>query len=186
MEHELAIMHQVYLSLGSNINRQENIKRCLERLSEQFGEICSSPVYESEAVGFNGDCFFNLVVKLETKETLADLSVRLKEIELEQGRIRREKRFSSRTLDIDILLYDDLKGLHAGIQLPRPEVYYNAFVLLPLADLAPELKDPVSGMNFAHLWAEKAPQILTKQKLWPVEFDWPERIRPAPIKAIQD
>ena len=174
---DLAIKHSVYLSLGSNINRHDNIKRCLLSLLENFGELSSSPVYESEPVGFQGACFYNLVVKIETLESLERLSARLKEIEQAQGRVRGGKRFSSRTLDIDILLYDELCGLHAGIELPRPEVYYNAFVLLPLTDLAANQADPKSGLPFVQLWAEKAPAILRQQKLWKVEFDWPERIQ---------
>lgn len=176
--------HQVYLSLGSNINRHENIRRCLIRLSQQFGEVLSSPVYESEPVGFVGSCFYNLVVKIETTQSLQRLSEYLKEIEHDQGRERNGKRFSSRTLDIDILLYDQETGIKDGIELPRPEVYYNAFVLLPLADLAPTLTDPISKRSFAQLWAEKAPVILDKQKLWPVDFDWPEAVRPVKLKVL--
>jgi len=173
---DLAVKHQVYLSLGSNINRHDNIQRCLLSLLENFGALSSSPVYESEPVGFQGDCFYNLVVKIETLEPLKRLSERLKLIEHAQGRVRGGERFSSRTLDIDILLYDDLCGVHAGIELPRPEVYYNGFVLLPLVDLAADQLDPKSGLSFAQLWAEKAPGILSQQKLWKVPFVWPEHI----------
>lgn len=179
----MAFEHQVFLSLGSNINRHENIRRCLQRLAERFGSVFSSPVYESEPVGFVGDCFYNLVVKIETPASLSRLSDILKEIEHDQGRERNGKRFSSRTLDIDILLFDQETGVIDGIELPRPEVYYNAFVLLPLVDLAPTMIDPKSQRSFAQLWAEKAPAILDKQKLWPVDFDWPEAVLPVKLTA---
>jgi 2-amino-4-hydroxy-6-hydroxymethyldihydropteridine diphosphokinase len=175
------VTHQVYLSLGSNINREENIRRALRRLSEIYGQVSSSSVYESEPVGFNGDCFYNLVVKIDTPETLPCLSDNLKRIEDELGRSRQGKRFSSRTMDIDILLYNALSGRHSGIELPRPEVYYNAFVLQPLAELAPTLMDPRSGMAFADIWTEKSVQILKNQRLWQVEFDWPPGVQPVDI-----
>jgi 2-amino-4-hydroxy-6-hydroxymethyldihydropteridine diphosphokinase len=178
---ELTVKHQVYLSLGSNIDREDNIRQGLIRLRELFGTVQSSPVYESEPVGFSGGCFYNLVVKIETEDSLLSLSDRLKRIEDELGRSRKGERFSSRTMDIDILLFDALSGKHSGIELPRPEVYYNAFVLQPLADLAPTLTDPVSQLNFAGIWAEKSAQILSKQRLWPVTFDWPEGIQPVAI-----
>lgn len=174
----MGLKHQVFLSLGSNIKRHENISQCLIRLGQRFGEVVSSPVYESEPVGFNGDCFYNLVVKIETSNSLRVLSEFLKDIEHDQGRERSGKRFSSRTLDIDILLFDEQTGVMDGIELPRPEVYYNAFVLLPLAELAPTLKDPKSDLSFSQLWHEKSASILDKQKLWKVDFDWPECVRP--------
>ncbi len=166
----------MYLSLGSNINRTENITQCLIQLGRHYGKIVSSPVYESEPVGFSGACFYNLVVSLQTSESLLQLAEKLKTIENMQGRVRGGERFSSRTLDIDILLYDALQGRHSGIELPRPEVYYNAFVLLPLVDIAPDLYDPKSGQTFLEIWQQKGPEICLKQKLWPVEFCWPSDV----------
>jgi 2-amino-4-hydroxy-6-hydroxymethyldihydropteridine diphosphokinase len=78
-------------------------------------------------------------------------------------------KFSPRTLDIDILSYDNLRGNFAGIELPRDEVTYNAFVLRPLSELAPDHCHPVSGKTYRELWAGYA----SEQKLWPVEFRWP-------------
>lgn len=168
--------HDVFLSLGSNINRAENIRRCLIALDNLFGQVISSPVYESEPVGFQGACFYNLTVRISTSLSLKKLSLELKKIEDEQGRVRGGERFSSRSLDIDILTYDRLCGKHEGIELPRPEVFYNAFVLLPMADLAGDEVEPKSNKSFADLWLEYQEDILKNQKLWRVDFDFPEEI----------
>lgn len=169
--------HSVFLSLGSNINRIKNIQNCLIALQKQFGDVTSSPVYESEPVGFNGEFFYNLTVKITTSLSLKDLSQALKKIEDEQGRIRAGKKFSSRTLDIDILTYDSLCGIHEGIELPRPELFYNGFVLLPMVDLAAQEIEPKSKLSYFQLWEKHSPDILKKQKLWKIEFDWPPKIK---------
>ena len=103
-------MSTVFLSRGSNSDRQHNIGSGLDDLATAFGELRLSPVYESEAVGFKGSPFFNLVVALETDLPVAALADRLRDIERAHGRVRGEKKFASRTLDIDILTYGDLTG----------------------------------------------------------------------------
>ncbi len=168
--------HHVFLSLGSNIDRNRNIQRCLEQLQETFGRVECPPVYESEPVGFKGEYFYNLTVKIETGLNLKELTTSLKTIEDENGRERGGERFSSRTLDIDILTFDDLCGVYDGIELPRPELFFNAFVLLPMADLAANTIEVKSNLSYAQLWFERKSNILSKQKLWQVEFEWPAGI----------
>lgn len=160
-------MAQVLLSLGSNINREENIKACLKALEDIFSCVKASPVYESEAVGFEGDNFYNLVVLIETVLAVGELSAILKKIEDANGRVRAGDRFSARTLDIDILTYDDQAGLIDGVELPRDEILKNAFVLLPMADLVPEQNHPVLHKNYVELW-----QGFDKdsQRLWQVSL----------------
>ena len=167
----------MFLSLGSNINRKQSISCCLESLRENFGEVICSPVYESESVGFKGACFYNLVVKITTTLSLEALTIKLKMIEDQNGRVRGGEKFSSRTLDIDVLTYDDLCGVHHGIELPRPEIFYNAFVLLPMADLASQELEPKTKLTYAELWHAKSSDILQKQKLWQVDFNWPKDIK---------
>jgi len=161
-------MSRVFLSLGSNIDRVQNIISALEQLKNRFGELELSSVYESEAVGFSGDCFLNMVVGIRCDITLRVLSRFLKKLEDQHGRERTGPRFASRTLDIDIVIFDDLLGVHEGIELPRPELYYNAFVLWPLAELSPKGTDPKSGECFGELWH----QLNKDQKLWKVDFYW--------------
>src|SRR5690606_4400541 len=122
-----------------------------------------SPIYESESVGFAGRNFFNLVVKISSEEGVGNLSKIFRNIEDEAGRDRSKPKFSPRTLDIDILLVDSLVGEFEGITLPRDEILKNAFVLLPLSEIAPELIHPEVGETYANLW--KAYDKV-KQKLW--------------------
>lgn len=162
-------MTAVYLSLGSNINRYHHIKAGLDALADRFGALTVSTVFESEAVGFSGDNFLNLVVGIETDLSVAQLSACLKRIEAAHGRERSAPKFSARTLDIDILTYDDWVGVHAGIRLPRPEITENAFVLQPLAEIAPTQLHPQLQISYAELWRR---YDTSAQRLWPVEFHW--------------
>lgn len=161
-------MARVYVSIGSNIDRERHVCAALDALSQNGKNLRVSSVYESEAVGFDGAPFYNLVAGFDTDWPLADLNCWLKQIEDSNGRDRTHPKFSARTLDIDVLLYDDLVGECDGIQLPRPEITENAFVLRPLAEIAPDLKHPVLEQDYGSLW--RAYQ--RNQKLWPVNFDW--------------
>ncbi|MDG2502778.1 MAG: 2-amino-4-hydroxy-6-hydroxymethyldihydropteridine diphosphokinase [Porticoccaceae bacterium] len=165
-------MALIYLSLGSNIERQRRINAALDALADCFGELTVSSVYESESVGFAGDSFYNLVVGINTEMPVGEVSKVLKAIEDENGRDRSAPKFGARTLDIDILTVDDLDAEIDGIKLPRDEVLKNAFVLLPLAEIAPDSNHPVTGQTYAHHWAA---YNKNKQKLWPVTFIWREK-----------
>lgn len=165
-------MAKIYVSIGSNIEREKHIVAGLDALADQFGELVISSVYESESVGFVGDHFLNLVAGFEATLPVGELSVSLREIESRSGRTRSETRFSGRTLDIDILTYDDCCGVFDGIRLPRAEILDNAFVLLPLAEIAPDAVHPVVQQSYAALW-----RCYDKpQKLWPIAFRWRDRV----------
>jgi 2-amino-4-hydroxy-6-hydroxymethyldihydropteridine diphosphokinase len=118
-------------------------------------------------VGFAGGNFYNLVVELKTDLTAAALIARLKAIEIEHGRAENAPKFAPRTLDLDLLLYDQL--VDENINLPRAEITENAFVLKPLAELAPHLKHPVLDETYQTLWASYPKE---KQKLWKIESDF--------------
>lgn len=164
-------MNRVYLSLGSNIDRQRYLGAALDALQNKFGELIISPVYESEAVGFNGDNFYNLVLGLDTAMPIGALSDCLRGIEKKNDRSREGGKFSSRTLDIDILTYGRECGVINGIELPRGEILKYAFVLLPLADIAGEERHPVLNQDYRELW-NKFESREPKQKLWSVPFAW--------------
>jgi len=160
-------MATVYVSIGSNIDKEKNIKNCLQELALNFSDLLLSPIYESESVGFEGDNFFNLVARFTTDLTVGELNQRLKVIEDNHGRERSGPKFSGRTLDIDILTYDNLVGDIDGVQLPRDEITKNAFVLLPMADIAGSELHPELQVSYSRLWFFYDKE---KQKLWQVEL----------------
>ncbi len=168
-------MTTVYLSLGSNIDRERYIVAALDALAENFGDLRISSVYESEAVGFKGDSFFNLVVAIETQCSVGRLSAALKAIEDENGRTRQGPKFSGRTLDIDILTYGSAVGDVEGVELPRREITENAFVLWPLAEIAAGDLHPELQQSYEALWSA---YDKSAQQLWVVEFKWREHSLP--------
>ena len=140
-----------YMGLGSNINAQENINKAKIVLTERFENARFSQTFESEAVGFDGDNFLNLVAEVEVKSSLKVLIKQLKEIEDALGRVREGAKFSSRHIDIDILLFGDLV-CSQPIILPREEIRHNAYVLWPLSQLAPERIEPGGELTYSQLW----------------------------------
>jgi 2-amino-4-hydroxy-6-hydroxymethyldihydropteridine diphosphokinase len=159
---------RIYISLGSNINREANTRAGIKALRQRFGELELSSVYESEAVGFEGDAFYNMVIACEVGEDVHSINRALAEIEDAHGRDRSGPRFSSRTLDLDLLLYDDLVIDENGLRLPREEILKNAFVLWPLAEIAPQRVHPVVGRTYAELWADFDK---SREMLAPVDCD---------------
>ncbi len=162
-------MTAIYLSLGSNVDRQKHITAALDALAAYFGDLVISPVYESKSIGFDGSNFFNLVVGADTDLAIAELSELLKKIEDDNGRKRSGPKFSPRTLDIDILTYGDFVGIENGIELPRAEITKNAFVLLPLAVIAPQVLHPQLQKTYGQLWQQ---YDQASQSLWAIDFDW--------------
>lgn len=162
-------MPRVYVSIGSNVDRERNLRGGLNDLRSAFGEIALSPVYESEAIGFVGAPFLNLVAAFDTDERIEAVDATLSRIEEFHGRVRGEERFAPRTLDIDLLLYGDAVVQCPGLSVPRDEILHYAFVLRPLADLAGDLKHPVLQRSYRELWrAFDDP----KQSLWHVAMNW--------------
>lgn len=145
-------MANVYLSIGSNINRRKNIHSCLQQLQADFPDIIFSKIYETPAEGFDGNPFFNLAAKLTTDLSPEALDQHLKAIEDQHARDRKSKKFSSRTLDIDLLLYDQL-NLHPDMDVPRNEIIHYPFVLFPLAEIAPTVIHPTLQKSLAEIAA---------------------------------
>ncbi|MFQ5643186.1 MAG: 2-amino-4-hydroxy-6-hydroxymethyldihydropteridine diphosphokinase [Thiogranum sp.] len=159
-------MVKVYVSVGSNIDRERNIASALGDLAGEYGELQQSRTFETEAVGFEGDAFYNLVVAFETGQTPQQVLEVLNRIEDKHGRDRSVGKFSSRTLDLDLLLYGDLVLDEPHLKLPRPEILEYAFVLQPLAEIAGDRKHPVTGFSFSMMWDAFDP---TAQPMWPLE-----------------
>jgi 2-amino-4-hydroxy-6-hydroxymethyldihydropteridine diphosphokinase len=158
---------QVYVSIGSNVNRRRNIALALDMLAREFGPLEQSSVYESAAVGFDSDPFYNLVVGFPADESPREIQARLHAIEENCGRVRTQT-LSARTMDLDLLLYGDLVTEEKGLSLPRSDITRYAFVLGPLAEIAGARRHPVSGESYADMWAAFADpeQVLTR-------VDWP-------------
>jgi 2-amino-4-hydroxy-6-hydroxymethyldihydropteridine diphosphokinase len=151
-------MARVYVSIGSNVERESRIRQSITALRERFGEIELSPIYDTAAVGFDGSNFLNLVVAFDSALPVEAVASIFREIEDQLGRDRSMPKFASRPIDLDILLYDDLILDVPGIRIPRPEILVNAFVLKPLQDLAPTRLHPETGQSFAELWQAMAPE----------------------------
>lgn len=149
----MAIAEQVYLGLGSNVDARRNLESGLDALRQRFGTITCSPLYRSEAVGFSGDDFLNACCRITTALDPVALKIWLTNVEDCHGRRRDLPKFADRTLDIDILLHGDRVGRHGETTLPRGEILKYAHVLKPLADLAPDLRHPVTGRTFAEHWS---------------------------------
>lgn len=146
-------MPRVFVSIGSNQRRERNIRAAVAALVEQFGAVVLSSVYETEAVGFSGDPFFNLVAEFETERSVDSVLDVLRAIETRCGRVRVEKRYGPRTLDIDVLTYGDVICEDEPVELPRSEILTQAYVLKPLAELAPGALHPILGERYADLWS---------------------------------
>lgn len=160
-------MVEVFLGLGSNIEPRRHLGRALRSLDQVLQGLSVSPAYESEAVGFSGANFLNLVARGYTTWPVVRLQRFLKFLERQNGRRRGGPKFASRTLDIDLLVYGQLSGRVAGVELPRPEIYYNAFVFRPFCDLNPHWRDPLSGRP---LHTARRYPAFREQSLWPVGF----------------
>ncbi|MCE4057701.1 2-amino-4-hydroxy-6-hydroxymethyldihydropteridine diphosphokinase [Pseudomonas sp. Au-Pse12] len=160
---------QVFLGLGSNIEREVHLRAGLDALAGFLVDMRCSAVFESQPVGIKSGPFFNLVVSGYTDLPLTELDRRLKFIEADNGRYAPDRK--GLPLDIDVLLYGELTGNFDGLILPRAEILKNAFVLWPLSLMAPERVHPLAGKSLGTLWHEA--QI--DQVLAPVAFEWQGR-----------
>ncbi|MGZ8191643.1 MAG: 2-amino-4-hydroxy-6-hydroxymethyldihydropteridine diphosphokinase [Methylococcaceae bacterium] len=156
-------MPKAYISIGGNIDKDIHIPAGLKALESVFGKLTVSSVYESEPVGFSGDSFYNLIVSFDTDLSIAEITGQLRQIEADNGRTRNGQKFSAHTLDLDLILYDDLVINQDGLQIPRKDIEKYAFVLEPLAEIAPSLQHPISSISYKKLW-EKFNKTDVKQK----------------------
>lgn len=144
-------MSRGYISLGTSIKRNYYLSQGLSALERAFGELTLSSLFESEAVGFNGNAFYNMVIGFTTERSIDDVAVIMRDIEYANGREVDAKKYSARTLDLDLLLFDELI-LEQPVAIPRAEICTNAFVLWPLAEIAGSTLHPVKKQTIAELW----------------------------------
>jgi 2-amino-4-hydroxy-6-hydroxymethyldihydropteridine diphosphokinase len=143
---------EVYVAAGSNIEPERNLERALTELARAFSGARFSPWYRNRAVGFEGDDFVNLVAGFHTAQPVHEVLERLRAIEARCGRPREAPRWAPRTIDLDVLLYGDLVCDEPGLKLPRPDLLKRAYMLGPLAALAPEVRHPTAGLTIGELW----------------------------------
>ena len=143
-------MSIVHLNIGSNQNRRTNIPLAIEALKQYFSEIVLSSLFESPSEGFKGNDFYNVGVNITTLKTSNEVVDILRDIENSLGRDRSLPKFSSRMIDLDLVLYGGI--IDETLNVPRKDILKYAFVLAPLAELNPEAIHPLEGTSYQNLW----------------------------------
>lgn len=144
-------MADIYLGLGSNTEPTRYLRMGVKELAREFELRTVSRAYRNQAVGFEGDDFLNAVVCVASDRPVEEIADVLKAIHAKAGRVRGDSAFVSRTLDIDLLLVGD--AVIPEWRIPRRDVLEHSFVLRPLAEIAPDLRHPVTGETMAAHWA---------------------------------
>ena len=145
-------MAEAYVAAGSNVRPRASLTQALGVLAREFPGLRASRAYLNPAVGFTGDDFINLVIAFPAELPTEALLERLKSVERACGREPGAPKWGPRTLDLDLLLHGDHTGRVAGRNLPHPDLLTRAWVLGPLAELAPDLIHPVTGEHIDALW----------------------------------
>jgi 2-amino-4-hydroxy-6-hydroxymethyldihydropteridine diphosphokinase len=142
-------MHHIHINIGSNENRRYNIAQALDALRMNFFDIEYSNIFESASAGFEGADFYNMGVNATTDLSIVDVLSVLHSIEDKQGRDRSQPKFSSRAVDLDLVLYDEV--VDKKNNLPRDDILKYSFVLLPLVQLNPQNIHPVENKTYMQL-----------------------------------
>ena len=154
-------MPRAFVSIGSNIDRENNVRLAVHELHRHFGAVTPSRVVETVAVGFDGDPFYNLVVVFETEQDPEDVRKVLRGIESKAGRKREGvPSFGPRTLDLDLILYGDLVRHDELIDVPAADIERYDFVLGPLAELAPDFQHPELGVTVGEMWQAAGTDVM--------------------------
>ena len=145
-------MPEVFIAAGSNVEPEKNLALAARELSRVFPGARFSPWYRNRAVGFEGEDFINFVAGFATDVPLEAVLERLQAIEGLCGRTRAAPRWAPRSMDLDMLLYGQSVLSTPTLRLPRPDLLKRAYMLGPLADLAPGLRHPTEGVTIGELW----------------------------------
>jgi 2-amino-4-hydroxy-6-hydroxymethyldihydropteridine diphosphokinase len=143
-------MVNIHINIGSNINRRKNIASSIRSLESRFFDLEVSSLYSSPAEGFDGDDFFNIGVNASTDMSINETIDELHSIEHEHGRDRKQKKFSSRIIDLDLVLYGN--DINPKLNIPRNDILKYAFVLAPIAELNSEQLHPIKKVSYSALW----------------------------------
>ena len=148
------MLHQAYIGIGSNLGKKkENYLEALARIARIPGTkiIKESSLYESEPLGESKEWYVNGVIQIETELRPDLLLQKCKNIERAMGRKKVRKRWAARIIDLDIILYNNLKLEKGSLKIPHPEMHKRKFVLIPLSEIAPQVVHPVMGMTISEL-----------------------------------
>lgn len=143
-------MPLIHINLGSNTNRAYHINRAVDELRKIFNHLQQSAIYQSPAVGFTGNDFYNTGVNIKTQFSVQQVFNHLHAIEHKLGRDRNQPKFSSRVIDLDLVLYGSL--VSTQYRLPRADILRYAFVLAPLVELMPNTHHPIEKKTYRTLW----------------------------------
>jgi 2-amino-4-hydroxy-6-hydroxymethyldihydropteridine diphosphokinase len=148
------VLHQAYIGIGSNLGKKkENYLEALARIAKIPGTriVKESSLYESEPLGEAKEWYVNGVIQIETELKPDLLLQKCKNIERAMGRKKVRKRWRARVIDLDIILYNNLRLEKGGLKIPHPEMHVRKFVLIPLSEIAPQVVHPVMGMTISEL-----------------------------------
>ena len=145
-------MPAVYVAAGSNVAPERHMRQAVAELERDFPGVRFSSWYRNRAHGFEGEDFINLVAGFDTPLPVQEVLERLHAIERRCGRGRDAPRWAPRSMDLDVLLYGDLECDLPGLKLPRPDLLKRAYMLGPLAEIAPQVRHPTAAVTIGELW----------------------------------
>ena len=163
-------MTAVFVAAGSNVEPVANLQRALDMLARHYPSLRCSRAYRNAAVGFEGDDFVNLVIAFDTDDGVDAVLGHLHDAEAACGRARNAPKWAPRSMDLDILLYGDTVADQPGLVLPRPDLVRRAYMLGPMAELAPDLVHPTLGSTMRALWEAFDREA---HAMRPVDLGWP-------------
>jgi 2-amino-4-hydroxy-6-hydroxymethyldihydropteridine diphosphokinase len=144
----------VYVAAGSNVEPERNLARACQEIAHRWPDAVFSRAYRNQAVGFDGPDFLNLVLGFHTREPIASVITRLRDIEVLCGRPRNSPKWASRAMDLDVLLFGERVEKTADYTLPRPDLLKRPYMLGPMAEIAPDVMHPTANKTIGELWQE--------------------------------
>lgn len=165
-------MTPVYVAAGSNVEPEANLARACREIALTWPDAIFSHAYRNKAVGFDGPDFINMVLGFHSGDSIGQVLVRLRDVEVLCGRARNSPKWASRAMDLDVLLFGERVEKTDDYTLPRPDLLKRPYMLGPLAEIAPSVVHPTAHKTIAQLWQEFDRDSHT---MIPVDIDLPAR-----------
>jgi 2-amino-4-hydroxy-6-hydroxymethyldihydropteridine diphosphokinase len=151
-------MTQTWVGIGGNVEPERRLPQAAQLLRHHFPGTRFSRCYRNAAFGFAGADFYNAAACFDTTLAVPELVATLHAIEEQCGRGRADPKWAPRVMDIDLLAYGEITGTFVGATLPRPDLLRRAYMLGPMAELAPQWRHPLVNRTLAQLWRELEPR----------------------------